>query len=116
MPNADANWCDFAMKLLETDNGDISQIKQKYSDFVDRCKALLELWKSTTEEEPRWDRVVTVLRNSNLNEPARQLDKVLINLKEGNSGQLPLREVDHAHQPILQQYLEGKREHCVFLF
>ena len=93
------------MKLVEDNHGDISQIKRKYSDFGDRCKELLEYWK-TTIEEARWDRVVAVLRAIGLHGPAGILDRAITSLKQRNSSQ-----VDYAHHPIPQAaneaYLEG---------
>ena len=95
-------WDEFARALMGKDSrnkGNISQIKQRNNDFGDRCKALLGLWKQTTIEEPRWDRVEAVLREINLNEVARKLQKAITSL---NSSQLPLQEIDHAYQPTSQ--------------
>ena len=100
--NPEMKWDEFVRELMENDSrnkGDISQIKQRNNDFGDRCKALLGLWKQTTFEEPRWDRVEAVLRKINLNEVARKLQKAITSL---NSSQLPLRENDHAYQSTSQ--------------
>ena len=106
-PNPEMKWDEFAMTLMGNDsrnNGNISQIKQRNNDFGDRCKALLGLWKQTTIEDPRWDRVEAVLREIGLNEPVRKLRKAIASL---NSSQLPLRENDHAYQPTSQ----GKQQY-----
>ena len=113
IPNAEMKWDEFTIKLMGDDSrnsGDISQITKSNSDFGDRCKALLNLFKQTTSEEPQWDRVEEVLREIKLNEPARKLHNSITSL---NSRQLPLRAVGHTHQSIPQasngQYLEGKQ-------
>ena len=115
IPNPETKWDEFATKLMGTDskaNGHISQITQRNIDFVDRCKALLECWKATAKQEPRWDLIVTVLTKIGLHGPARVLDRDITNLRTlRNSRQLPLEKVGHAHQPIPQaseEYLEGE--------
>ena len=109
IPNAETRWDEFAMKLLgDNEDTNIGQIKKNNTDFVDRCSALLKHWKITTEE-PRWDQVVAVLKEINLNEPAGKLNEALTSLKDRGSSvkQLPQREVGHTHQPILQSSNSG---------
>ena len=90
--NADTKWDEFAIELLGTE--DFSQIKKNYTDFVDRCSALLKNWKNITEE-PRWEQVVAVLRKIKLNGPAGKLNKALTSLKERGLRQLLQQEVGH---------------------
>ena len=100
--NPEMKWDEFVRALMGNDSrnkGNISQIKRNNNDFGDRCKALLGLWKQSTNEEPRWDRVEAVLQEINLNEVARKLQKAIISL---HSSKLPLRENDHAFQPTSQ--------------
>ena len=107
IPNAETRWDELAMKLLgDNEDTNIGQIKKNNTDFVDRCSALLKHWKTTTEE-PRWERIVAVLKEINLNEPVGKLNKALTRLKERGLRQLPQREVGHTHQPILQSSNSG---------
>ena len=102
-PNAEMKWDEFAMKLMGTNNKPIKSIKQSKSDYGDRCKALLEYWKTTTEE-PRWDSIVAVLREVDLDGPAGILNRAITHLKQRNSRKRPPGEVGSvvgpAHQPI----------------
>ena len=101
LPNPEIKWDEFAMGLMGTNNGSVNQIKQRNSGYGDRCKALLEYWKTTTKEL-HWDLVVAVLQDIGLHRPARILNEAITCLKPQNLGQTSLEEVDPTHQTTHQ--------------
>ena len=68
--------------------------------MVDRCKLLLEYRKTKTGE--RWDHVIRVLQEVDLNASAAELEKALASLKEHNSSRQ--RVLDHTTKARLQNF------------
>ena len=61
----DMNWKRFGMLLLDTtDDQDLTLIQQRKTGkpLVDKCQALLELWRGRNAA-PKWEDVINVLKN-----------------------------------------------------
>ena len=67
------------MYLLDTtDNKELTLIQQKEAGkpLVNKCRALLELWKEKNSM-PKWEQVIEALRKVDLNQLATELNAAL---------------------------------------
>ena len=71
-------WEEFGMKLLEiNDSENVKSIDpENKQSLTEKCKGLLNSWKDSTED-PRWEKVIVVLKDMRLRDLATKLEKAL---------------------------------------
>ena len=84
VPDPDVLWENFGMALLNTDDNNV--LAKFKGDYADRCKKLLDYWK--TVREGVWDQVISALeKQDELKVLAKKLDEDLKSLKQQNPKQ-----------------------------
>ena len=99
----DTQWEKFGMRLLKTkDKAQLTMIDKQCeghrSAHLEKCKALLQKWNDTSDDEPKWEHVIETLKGMKLNNLARELEKALQSVKPHEQFKINTKRGHYDHQ------------------
>ena len=74
-------WEIFGMYLLGTnDSQKLISIRQNNqgNSLKEKCRDLLNLWKTESKSSPNWEQVIQALKKVNLNDVATELERAIV--------------------------------------